>query len=71
MITVVHNIAISPWAMTPFLLMLGAIAVFPLVVPHFWDNNRNKLIVAVLLSVTTIIYVLKAGFSHELYNSIH
>lgn len=56
--------------MAPFILMLGAIAVLPLAAPHFWDRNRNKFIVAVLLSIPTIVYMFSAGALPAVYNSI-
>jgi Na+/H+ antiporter NhaD/arsenite permease-like protein len=35
----------------PFVLMLLAIAVCPLRVPHWWESNRNKLRVAIVLGL--------------------
>ncbi|MDD5523542.1 MAG: sodium:proton antiporter [Kiritimatiellae bacterium] len=67
---VITYVTISPLAMAPFILMLGAIAVFPLFLPHFWDKNRNKLIVSVLLAIPTAFYLLKMDFTSELYDSI-
>jgi len=42
----------------PFCLLLGAIAVFPLMhaTEHFWESNRNKFIVAGGLGLLTLIY---------------
>ncbi len=42
----------------PFLLLLGAIAVFPLVgrIAHWWEHNLNKFLVAVGLAVVTLLY---------------
>ena len=31
------------WTMLPFILMLGSIAVFPVIAERFWDKNKNKL----------------------------
>jgi Na+/H+ antiporter NhaD/arsenite permease-like protein len=53
-------------SMLPFVLMLGAIAVLPLVAHHWWENNRNKLIIAVILSIPTTIFLLSQSLSHEL-----
>ncbi|MDP3443739.1 MAG: sodium:proton antiporter, partial [Ignavibacteria bacterium] len=53
-------------SMLPFVLMLGAIAVLPLVAHHWWENNRNKLIIAVILSIPTTIFLLTQSLSHEL-----
>jgi Na+/H+ antiporter NhaD/arsenite permease-like protein len=41
----------------PFLLMLGAIAVFPLAAPHWWENNRNRALVAAVLAIPLAIYI--------------
>jgi Na+/H+ antiporter NhaD/arsenite permease-like protein len=62
--------AISPLAMIPFILLLGAIAVFPLFVPRFWDRNRNKLAVAVILGIPVAVYLMRTGFTPELYHSL-
>jgi Na+/H+ antiporter NhaD/arsenite permease-like protein len=48
------EISIPLWASLPFLLMLLSIAVLPLAAPHFWEKNRNKLLVAVVLSLPVI-----------------
>ena len=56
--------------MTPFFLMLGAIAVLPLSAPHFWNSNKNKFMVASTMSVPAIIYMLNAGASSSIYDSI-
>lgn len=42
----------------PFVLLLLAIAILPLLprTEHWWHNNRNKLLVAVVLSVVTLVY---------------
>lgn len=59
-----HDIPL--YSLLPFVLMLGAIAVLPLVAHHFWESNKNKLIVALVLGIPTAIYLLLTGFSHEL-----
>jgi Na+/H+ antiporter NhaD/arsenite permease-like protein len=46
------------WTVLPFVLLLGAIAVFPLMhaTEHWWESNRNKFLVAAGLAVVTIAY---------------
>jgi Na+/H+ antiporter NhaD/arsenite permease-like protein len=46
------------WSFLPFVLLLLAIAVLPLVhaTHHWWERNRNKLIVAVALAMATVLY---------------
>ena len=57
-------------ALLPFVLMLGSIAVFPLFWNHFWEKNRNKLIIAIILSVPVVIYLLLNGLSDKLIETI-
>ena len=57
-------------SLLPFVLMLLAIAVFPLFWNHFWEKNTNKLYVAIALSIPTIIYLLANGFSHPLIHTM-
>jgi Na+/H+ antiporter NhaD/arsenite permease-like protein len=40
----------------PFLITLLAIAVLPLAAPHFWEDNKNKLLIALGLSVPVLVY---------------
>ena len=46
------------WSVAPFAILLLAIAILPLVgrCKHFWEHNRNKLLVAVGLSALTLAY---------------
>ncbi len=46
------------WTVIPFVLMLGAIAILPLVpaAHHWWESNRSKLIVAGTLAVVALAY---------------
>jgi Na+/H+ antiporter NhaD/arsenite permease-like protein len=57
-------------SLLPFVLMLLSIAVFPLFWNHFWEKNRNKLYVAIILSIPVLIYLLANGFIHELEHAI-
>lgn len=43
----------------PFVMLLGAIAVFPLMdfTMHWWEHNTNKLIVAAVLGLVTLLYL--------------
>lgn len=65
-----HSVNIPIAALLPFILMLGSIAIFPLTWNHFWEKNRNKLLVAVILSIPIVIYLLLSGFEHELVESL-
>jgi len=48
------------WMITPFALLLGAIAVLPLVpaTEHWWESNLNRFIVAAVLAAVTLLYYL-------------
>jgi Na+/H+ antiporter NhaD/arsenite permease-like protein len=64
------DIKIPLIALIPFVLMLLSIAVFPLFWNHFWEKNKNKLIVAVILSIPIIIFLFASGLSHRLFETI-
>jgi Na+/H+ antiporter NhaD/arsenite permease-like protein len=55
-----HEVAPAPafWTVIPFVLLLGAIAVLPLIpaTEHWWDSNANRFLVAVVLAVVTLLY---------------
>ena len=54
-----HPAAAPPyWTVIPFVLLLGAIAIFPLVhaTEHWWDNNLNRFKVAAVLGMITLCY---------------
>ncbi len=52
------------WTVIPFALLLGAIAILPLLpwTEHWWENNKSRFMVAAILGVLTISYYL---FLHE------
>ena len=58
------------WSMLPFILMLASIAVFPLFVEKFWDKNKNKLIIALVLGIPTAIWLLANSLGSELYHTM-
>lgn len=41
----------------PFIVLLLAIAVAPLLAPHWWHSNRNKALVAALVSAPILVYL--------------
>ena len=51
------------YTVAPFVAMLLAIAIFPLWRPHWWEANRNKLLVAIVLGapVLTLYLVREPG----------
>ncbi|MCL2041476.1 MAG: sodium:proton antiporter [Bacteroidales bacterium] len=58
------------WALVPFILMLLMIAVAPLFMNHWWEKNRNKLMVSLILGVPTAIYLIAVGLTHDLTHQI-
>ncbi len=57
-------------SLLPFVLMLGSIAVFPLVRERFWEKNKNKLIIAIILSIPIIAYLLASGLGGSLWETM-
>lgn len=55
-----HAAATAPpyWTVIPFVLLLGAIAVFPLLsaTEHWWEHNINRFKVAAILAALTLCY---------------
>src|SRR5262249_36577037 len=49
------------WSLAPFVLMLISIAVLPLVVPQWWDSNRNKIALSTVMSVPVLAVVLRVN----------
>ena len=47
------------WSVIPFTLLLGAIAVLPLMeqTSHWWEKNLNKFYVAVILALIALLYL--------------
>jgi Na+/H+ antiporter NhaD/arsenite permease-like protein len=51
----VTTVALLPvYTVLPFAIMLLAIAVLPLATPHWWESNRNKLIVSGVLGLPVL-----------------
>lgn len=46
------------WAVLPFVLLLMAIAVLPLIpaTAHWWESNRNRFLTAAVLALITLLY---------------
>src|SRR6266508_2869581 len=54
------GIPLPVYTVAPFALMLLVIAVFPLWLPHWWESNRNKLMVAGTLGLPVLfLYALR------------
>jgi Na+/H+ antiporter NhaD/arsenite permease-like protein len=62
------------WSVLPFLALLLAIAVLPLVTGHWWESNRNRAIVSASASLPIVLYLLLAcgeAGAHELAHKGH
>ncbi len=58
------------YSVTPFILMLLAIAILPLTSPHFWESNKNKFFVSLTLGIPTGFWLLANNLSEALIHSI-
>lgn len=58
------------WPSIPFFLILLAIAVGPLIAEEWWENNRNKFLVSIILSIPTIYYLVSQGLTEPLKHQI-
>ncbi|MFH1049396.1 MAG: sodium:proton antiporter [bacterium] len=65
-----HEIVIPLYSLIPFILMLGSIAVLPLIAHHFWESNKNKLLIALVLGIPTAVWLVAAGMTHELEHTM-
>ena len=50
--------ALPLYTVLPFVAMLLAIALFPLWLPHWWESNRNKLVVSAALGAPVLVLYL-------------
>ena len=58
------------WLSVPFMAMLLFIAVGPLLFNHWWENNRNKLIVSLALGVPVSLILILKGLQNELMHQV-
>lgn len=67
-----HTIQIIPplWASVPFVIMLLSIALGPLFFNHWWENNRNKLIVSLVLGIPTVAYMITVGLGINILHNL-
>lgn len=61
--------SLSLWAVVPFVGLLLSIALLPLRAPHFWEDHKNKALVAFLWSLPIAVYFLFQA-PHELVLSM-
>jgi Na+/H+ antiporter NhaD/arsenite permease-like protein len=53
----------------PFVALLLLIAVMPLAFPHFWEKNRNKAVITVIVSIPILVYLI-GSYPHELVHNM-
>ena len=58
------------WLSIPFVIMLLFIAIGPIAFPHWWEKNRNKLIVSLVLGIPVSLILIFGGLSHELMHQV-
>ena len=55
----------------PFVTMLLAIAILPLVVPRWWHHNLNRGIVSFVLGAPVVVALFVLGYSHDVLHILH
>jgi Na+/H+ antiporter NhaD/arsenite permease-like protein len=64
------NFDMPLWAITPFVIMLLMIAVGPLLFHHWWEQNKNKLIVSLVLGIPTAIFLITQKLTGSLIHQL-
>jgi Na+/H+ antiporter NhaD/arsenite permease-like protein len=65
-----HNTNIPLYTIIPFILMLGSIALFPLFSNKFWLKNKNKLLIAIIISIPVVVWLLLNNLEFRLIKSV-
>jgi len=58
------------WSVVPFICMLLAIAILPLTHSPWWESNKHKAYVSIILGVPVVIYFLIKDY-HQLIHTAH
>jgi Na+/H+ antiporter NhaD/arsenite permease-like protein len=64
------SLQIPLWMCLFFVLMLLAIALFPLLWNHIWEKNKNKFVIAIILSLPVFIFFLANGGLDRIYETL-
>ncbi|MBL8840064.1 MAG: sodium:proton antiporter [Planctomycetes bacterium] len=59
------------WSVIPFAVLLLAIAILPLTFGHWWEHNKNKLIVALVLGLPIGIFMFMEASERHLPFTLH
>ena len=72
LVTVINSLGmhLSLWSVIPFVCMLLAIAIIPLTHSHWWESNKHKAYVSIILGVPVVIYFLIRDY-HQLIHTAH
>lgn len=66
-----HDIVSVPlWVSVPFVIMLLTIAVGPLFFHHWWEKNKNQLLVSLILGIPVAIYLIANNLSYALIHQV-
>jgi len=66
-----QDIKIIPvWILIPFVVQLLVIALAPLFAKHWWESNRNKMIISLALSVPIVIFMFVTGLIEKLEHQL-
>ena len=64
------NVLIPAWMMIPFVVMLLAIAIAPIIAERFWERNTNKLLVSLVLCVPVVTFMLVHKMGEVLVDTV-
>src|SRR5437773_4478643 len=56
-----NDLCFPLWSLFPFLGMLLSIAVLPLLIPNWWDSNRNKFLLSIVVSLPVLFVVVQCN----------
>ena len=58
------------WASAPFFIILLTIALGPLFFNHWWEQNRNKLLVSFVLGIPTVLFMISVGLGINIIHNL-
>lgn len=62
--------SVPAWLLIPFVLMLLTIALAPVLFTKFWEENKNKLIVALAIGIPTACVLIYMGLGRDLMHTM-
>jgi Na+/H+ antiporter NhaD and related arsenite permeases len=58
------------WTSIPFVLMLLLVSVGPYVIPKFWENNINKLLISLAVGLPVCVWLFAYHYQHKLIEQL-